>query len=76
MIVITESDLGIACDSTGCTKQAYYVCMFKFTAPYARLYCPQHTAELLQSAATILKDGESLHDYIETEFLVKGNSIQ
>ena len=74
--IIAERDLGIVCDSSKCTRQAWYICTIRTAElPYARLYCPQHTAELLQGAAKMLPANESLSAYIETEHLFQGAEI-
>lgn len=75
MKIIADLDVPILCDSGKCTAAAYYVCTVKSSVPYARLYCPQHTAELLQEAAEMIGSDENLHEYIETEFLIKGAAI-
>ena len=72
-MTITDREVNIRCD--GCTKPARYIVRIKTPEPCARLYCSQHVAELLQRIALVLCDGESLHDYVETEHLLKGASI-
>ena len=83
MKVIGDRDLGIVCDSFACTSQAYYVCTVhlpesadKPATNMIRLYCPQCTAILLQGAAKLVKDDAALHDYVETEHLLKGEVIE
>lgn len=76
MIVISDHELGTVCDSPSCTRQAIYVVTVNFpTRRYVRLYCPKCTAEFLQGAVKVLRGNESLHDYVQTEHLVKGASI-
>jgi RNase P subunit RPR2 len=75
MMVLSEADIGIPCDSAKCTAQAMYVLVVKIKPRYVRMYCPQCTAAFLQGAVKSLRDGESLHDYVETEHLVKGYVI-
>lgn len=75
MIVLHERDLEICCDSGECDKPARYVIILKLRIRTTRLYCSRHTAELLQRAAQVLRDDEDLHQYIDTEHLMRGASI-
>lgn len=79
-MLITDSDLHVFCQAGGCRSNADYIVTMKATPvckTYSRLYCPRHTAELLQKAATILLDNNSgdLHDWIETEHINQGAGI-
>lgn len=74
MILIKDSDLGIPCDGCTCHRAAYALTM-NLAVRYVRMYCPTCTAEFLQGAVKVLRDNESLHDYIETEHIAMGASI-
>lgn len=78
MIVISESEIGIRCDSGRCTNDADYVVTLRLDVPLVRLYCKECTALLVNGAAKVLaanNSDESLHDYIETELLKTGRVI-
>lgn len=78
MIVISEHDLGVVCDAGKCTRQAFYIVTVRTAYPLYRLYCPQCTARLLQRVAELLHDnddGRPLHECVETEFLLTGESV-
>jgi hypothetical protein len=75
MILIEENEVQICCDAGDCKTNARYIVTLKLKIPVPRLYCAQHTAELLQRAATLLKKDETLSEYVETEFLMKGQVI-
>lgn len=86
--MIHDHDMGIVCDENGCTRQAYYTCTV--TPPKGGvkdindlcatgIYCPTHTAELLQRAAELLEDpkydGIKLHDVIQVDHLIAGAEL-
>jgi hypothetical protein len=80
MILIEEHEVEIRCDAgdksdSRCRSNARYVVTLKLSIPVVRLYCAQHTAELLQGAAKVLRQDEKLSNYVETEFLMKGQVI-
>lgn len=78
MIVISESEIGIPCDSGRCTNDAEYMVTLRLDQPLVRLYCKQCTGYLVNGAAKVLaanNSDESLHDYIETELLKTGRTI-
>ena len=75
MKIIAEQDIPIRCDSLKCTGAAHYICVVKTDPRYVRLYCSQHTAELLQGIVKVMADDEKLSDYVSTEHLMEGAII-
>lgn len=78
MMVISEIDLGIVCDSKSCTRQAHYVVTVNAPTPWHGLYCPQCSATLLQWAARVLNDTHDerqLADFITSQPLIRGMVI-
>lgn len=73
MKIITDRDLDVVCDSGKCTAPAVYACNIHSQELVVRLYCPRHTAELLQGMVELVKD--NLHQYVEVEHIVTGAAL-